>query len=202
MKIGMMAIASPLEIPYMEEWIEWHRQIGIDEFLRIRGDRTLTEILENFADCTSVAVNWRMYGSNGLEDVVNGDYSVVSRFRKCGRNLNHHVKQIVNVKKAVRQGNHFILPHCLEIPSIGIDGKGVFGPFNENGLEGAKELELAHYVVKSRQECRIRRTYRRADTGYVREEGWETFFKDNDINEIDDTEICSSCKTINMDKNE
>lgn len=33
MKIGMMAIASPLEIPYMEEWIEWHRQIGIDEFL-------------------------------------------------------------------------------------------------------------------------------------------------------------------------
>ena len=92
----------------------------------------------------------------------------------------------------------FVNPHCLVIaasngivwlPSMTPDWTETRGPFNEVDLDRPKELELAHYITKSRRECQVRRSYRRADTGAPREEGWEAFFAEHDVNEIEDCEV-------------
>ena len=63
-------------------------------------------------------------------------------------------------------------------------------------METPKELELAHYITKSRRECQTRRCYRRADTGKPCEEGWEAFFAEHDVNEIEDSEVIYDDKCI------
>lgn len=65
----------------------------------------------------------------------------------------------------------------------------VIGPFNDFGLDHPRELEIDHYVTKSREECRQRRSFKRADTGTPREEGWENFFNQHNKNDIDESEI-------------
>ena len=131
MKIGICAIASPLEIPYLREWFDHHHEMGvndfilflndwtafdmvefnklfwremnngvvkahrldgvamqmpaynagtnmadqhnldwcafidIDEFLKIRSDRTLEDILSEFNDISSLVLRWRLFSSGG-----------------------------------------------------------------------------------------------------------------------------------------
>ena len=152
MRIGICAIASPLEIPYLREWFEHHQAMGvnefilflndwtpvdmvvfnklfwkemnegivkahrldgvamqmpaynagtimanqqnldwcafidIDEFLTIRSDRTLEDILSDFSDIPSLVLRWRLFSSGGQETVpvVNGRKNFsVKRFTKC-----------------------------------------------------------------------------------------------------------------------
>ena len=106
-------------IPTCERHIDWLAFIDVDEFIRPRGKRTVKQILNGFADITpSVALNWRLYGSSGIEEVVDGDYSVIDRFKKCGRHLNHHCKQVLNIaflRKLSQMSSPpiFVNPHCL-----------------------------------------------------------------------------------------
>jgi hypothetical protein len=62
------------------------------------------------------------------------------------------------------------------------------GPLNNSNLDVPRELEVAHYVTKSRQEFLVRRRYRRADTGLPRED-LDKFWAEHDVNEIDEQEI-------------
>ena len=290
LRIGIAAIVSPLEIPYLQEWVDWHREIGfsdfylvlndwsafdmvefqrmfwkgcsngwihimrldglnkqleayndvlrmalsdgivefggiptcqrhidwlafidVDEFIRPRGKRTVKQVLNSFADITpAVALNWRLYGSSGLEEVVDGNFSVMDRFKKCGRNLNHHVKQVLNIAflrklSQTMKPPYFINPHCLAtftprgldfLTALTTDWTEQKGPFNEMDLDKPHELELAHYITKSKRECQTRRCYRRADTGKPREEGWEAFFAEHDVNEIEDSEVIYDDKRV------
>lgn len=285
LRIGIAAIVSPLEMPYLQEWVDWHREIGfddfylvlndwsafdmvefqrmfwrgcsngwihvyridggnkqieaynnilrlalsdgvaefggiptsdrhidwlafidVDEFVRPRGKRSVKQVLNTFSDiANAVALNWRLYGSSGIEEVVNGDFSVLDRFKKCAKHLDKHLKQVLNIAllRKMRQITRlpvFAEPHTLVVfdpktkgielyPSITPDWTETHGAFNEVDLDRPKELELAHYITKSRRECQIRRSYRRADTGKPRDEGWEDFFNKYDINEIDDCEV-------------
>jgi hypothetical protein len=70
----------------------------------------------------------------------------------------------------------FVNPHFTNYLSFYTDGLHVQGPFNDSKLDEVHELELNHYAVKSKEECKLRRTYRRVDTGEIRSEGWESFF--------------------------
>lgn len=267
-RLGVAAMASPLEIPYLREWVDWHREIGfgdfylalndwsedefgrfqemfqeglsegwmrglrfdgagrqtdgcnfllktaleesavdwlafidVDEFVRPRGRRTAREVLGDFAETAlSVALNWRLYGSSGLEGVVDGDFSVMGRFRRCGRSLNRHVKQILNLALLRERGMGtdqlvFRNPHCLDLRRGGHlaartpDGREQRGYFDDTDLDRPRELELAHYATKSREECRIRRSFKDVSTGVPRKEGWEAFFAEHDVNEVDDGEV-------------
>ena len=271
MRLGIAAIVSPLELPYIQEWVDWHREIGftdfyicmndwhdeqvaqlsrmmwrgmeqgwfhiwkvdglnmqvraynqimrlalmdgieafggiptserhvdwrafidIDEFIKIRSDRTLPQILNPFRDVApSLALNWRLYGSSGLEKVENGNYSVLERFKKCGRKLHPLVKQIVNLKWWRERPAYvpmFMTPHSLNCQSVGMEWEVLDGPLNNNNLDVPREVEVAHYVTKSRQEFLVRRRYRRADTGLPRED-LDKFWAEHDVNEIEEKEI-------------
>lgn len=137
-------------------------------------------------------MNWRLFGSSGIDCVIDGNFSVVDRFKKCERVLNRHVKQIVNVAWFRARSAHlpiFTLPHNTTSAARGLLGEMVIGPFNDFGLDHPRELEIDHYVTKSREECRQRRSFKRADAGTPREEGWENFFNAHDKNDIDESEI-------------
>jgi hypothetical protein len=176
--------------------VEWCAFIDLDEFLKIRSTRKLWEILNSFKDKQGIAVNWRMFGSNGIEKVEQvydpdpygiTDRFSVGRFTKCERNLNQHVKQILHLGGKYKPT--FISPHCTDALSYSTDGHPVVGPWNTYNLDKPHELELSHYATKSRKECMERRSQPRADSGHIREEGWETFFNQHDKNEIEESTL-------------
>jgi hypothetical protein len=80
-------------------------------------------------------------------------------------------------------------PHFTNYLSFSTDGLPVQGPFNERNLGEVHELELNHYRVKSKEECKLRRTYRCVDTGKVLDCGWESFFKEYDKNDIEEQSL-------------
>ena len=159
-------------------------------------ENTLAEILGRHPVLPQLSLNWRLFGSNGIEkveDIYASDpwyltdrFDVIDRFQKCESKLNQHVKQIVHVGmfKVEQDLPTFVNPHFTNTCSFSTDGYPVVGPFNQTGLDKVHEIELNHYITKSREECRIRRSYKRADTGFTREEGWEAFFNNHDKNDI------------------
>lgn len=149
-------------------------------------------------------MNWRLYGSNGIEKVeqtydpdpldVTERYSVLGRFTKCDAVLNIHVKQIINL--GLFRNSHlappiFLTPHSTSSISFGLLGEPVLGPFNGNDPGRVRELELAHYFTKSRQEYLERRkTNRRADTGRPRDKDeLERLWREMNKNDIEETQL-------------
>lgn len=172
--------------------IDWCAFIDIDEFIRMRDGRKFKEFLSDFNLCPAISLNWRVFGSNGIEKVeetydpdpldITDRYSVLGRFTKCGKSLNQHVKQILNLEW-FRKANHtpvFMGPHSINYVSMSTDRHPVVGPWNMYNLDKVHCCELNHYATKSKEECRERRTRRRSDTGMAREEGWEVFFSQHD----------------------
>lgn len=46
MRIGICAIASPLEIPYLREWFDHHYQMGVEKFYLTLNDWTAFDMVE------------------------------------------------------------------------------------------------------------------------------------------------------------
>ena len=175
--------------------------IDLDEFIKVRSGRKLSEILAKYNKAPALCINWRLFGSSGIEKVedaydpdpldITTRYSVLDRFTKCEKVLNQHVKQIVNLNyfRGLNRLPEFLNPHFTNFGAVNLQGQFVFGPFNQTNLTNVQEVELNHYITKSKEECRIRRSHRRADTGGLREEGWEKFFNDHNKNDIDESEL-------------
>lgn len=85
----------------------------------------------------------------------------------------------------------FLTPHSTTSISFGLLSEPVVGPFN--GLEPGRvrEIDLAHYFCKSRQEYLERRkTHRRADSGQVRDEDeLQKLWREMDRNDIEETKL-------------
>lgn len=82
---------------------DWCAFIDVDEFICLRDSaKIFKEILEEFEAYPSLVINWRLFGSSGLK--YDGSNDVVTRFTKCGKNLNMHVKQVVNLKMMRESG--------------------------------------------------------------------------------------------------
>ena len=46
MRIGICAIASPLEIPYLREWYDHHHAMGVTDFILFLNDWSAFEMVE------------------------------------------------------------------------------------------------------------------------------------------------------------
>lgn len=44
---------------------DWIFLIDVDEFLRVRSDRTLEQILNEHEEHPAVSIHWRLFGSSG-----------------------------------------------------------------------------------------------------------------------------------------
>ena len=91
---------------------DWIAFFDIDEFLYIRDGKTINETLLEYDKVSSLFINWRLFGDNGLKEVENGEYSVLKRFTRCDKDLHRLGKHILHTsitKTEVKFNN----PHIL-----------------------------------------------------------------------------------------
>lgn len=196
-RLHLIDINGPcMQLPAYNHWLkffsleyDWVAFLDVDEFICLRGTNSLEHILDTFRDVPSIAVNWRMFGDSGRERKPDdGDWSLLRRFTHCAKDLNHHVKQIVNLKRCRELGLvvTMINPHCSNITSVSMTGKRFYGPFNEHDLNVTHVMELNHYFCKTREEFVDKIERGRADTETKREDGDELFVEHN-RNEVENT---------------
>ncbi len=168
---------------------DWAAFFDVDEFLFIKEtNNELKPFLEKHGDCPGVFIQWLMFGSNNLQEVVDGDWSVIERFVQSDDELHPTGKTMVNFSV---MKNDFLM-HCHNIEKTdkfkvqdlfgneveGVDNKSDFDRHNLN------MAYLAHYRTKSHQEF-LEKVKRNLD-GYG-DKDWtihEKDFKDCDKNEI------------------
>lgn len=180
--------AYNLFLQSFSQMYDWCAFIDVDEFICLRDStKSFKEILEEFKAFPSLAINWRLFGSSGLK--YDGRSDVVTRFTKCSKNLNMHVKQLVNLKMMRENGIMskvcFTTPHCGNWAAANLQKNAVIGPFNTQHLDQVQPLELNHYAVKTWDECLAKCSRGRADASCKRNA--EEFFREHDKNEVDNT---------------
>jgi hypothetical protein len=157
---------------------EWVAFIDVDEFFVLKKHSGIKDFLVDFKDVQGgLAINWVMFGSNGQTDVKNGNYAVLSRFTRCAKSPNRHIKSILRIKR-IETSNwlqrlfssgqtkvRMINPHFPNIALLDTRREKVEGPFNPGGPVDL--LQINHYFIKSSAEFRVRNARVRADqAGY------------------------------------
>lgn len=172
---------------------DWCMFLDCDEFLVLRKHNDVHQFFQDYDGYFALTVNWKLFGSSGIEKVEDGNYNVRSRFRRCQIGINPHIKTALNLKKirtlnglpeSVRMVNpHFSSMQLQNRFSVSTDRRFTLGPFDMDGNDDI--AYIAHYATKSKEECRLRRTFVRADCPTPRPEGWEKFFNEHDKNEVE-----------------
>lgn len=142
--------------------VQWLAFIDDDEFLFPSGDVTLAQALEPFGATAGVAVNWMLYGSSGIEKAEPG--WVIERFTRRLVNPDPHVKCIVQPERIARSR---IIGHVFDpLPGYDVVDEN-FRPLRDplSATPSVSRLRINHYLMKSWEEWRARRTRPQADTG-------------------------------------
>lgn len=159
----------------------------VDEFLTLK-NMTLHDFLSKYADYVGVGINWRLFGNNNAH--FNGSYSLVNRFTACQKQLNKHVKLILNLKKIYSLSDiSFDTPHALAEAKtkdiiINTDKTSfIHGPFNEV-VSNDPQVYLNHYYCKTEEEY--------FDIKQARAKEYQNYggidaFNEHNVNEITDT---------------
>ena len=169
-------------------YLDWVAFIDVDEFLCVRTGEPVREVLRRYANAPALSVNWRLFGSSGLK-YDGKENSVLKRFTKCQATLNRHVKQLVNLKFMRDNGMYgkalMTNPHHGNFASVNQECRLVRGPFNQDNLQAEHPLEINHFAVKTWDECLEKCARGRAD--YSVKRNAEEFFKEHDLNEVENT---------------
>jgi hypothetical protein len=171
---------------------EWVAFIDVDEFFVLKKHSGIKDFLVDFKDVQGgLAINWVMFGSNGQTDVKNGNYAVLSRFTRCAKSPNRHIKSILRIERIKRTNwlqrlfsssqtkVRMINPHSPNIALLDTRREKVKGPFNPGGPVDL--LQINHYFIKSSAEFRVKVGRGRAD-----QQGYR------DIGEFDDEDKISN----------
>lgn len=128
----------------------------VDEFLVLKKHKSLSEFLDDYADCQSIGINWVHFGDNGLKEVANGEYGVVERFTMRRRAVSDGVKNIFKINRGISMSVHH--PHCEWSCT---DKKLHTGAGNPDGKDDIAQLN--HYYCKTIQEFVDKKMVYRAD---------------------------------------
>ena len=145
--------------------------IDVDEFICIKDG--ISSIKDYLSQCIAtsqrpfcgIALNWRFFGDSRLTEVKNNNYSLLNRFTMCDKELNQHVKTIVNLNfiqenqnKYSKKALSFINPHFILVSIVDQVvynsnlTRFVSGPFNYNEDLGTSNAWINHYFSKTIQE--------------------------------------------------
>jgi len=133
-----------------KEHYYWAAFFDGDEFLVLHKHQNVREFLDDYSDCTALGINWAMFGSSGLEKVVDDEYSVIKRFTKRSTKDFDPNKHIKTIMRSDYKGNMH-----LHNPS------GHWYNTNKEQEKGASSkqvlwdvAQLNHYWIKSIEEMR------------------------------------------------
>ncbi len=153
---------------------DWLAYLDADEFLVPPAGETVADLLRANKQRDGVALNWRIFGSNGLQS-SEGRLVMEAFDRRAvtSNNANRHVKMIFRPRAALRLVN----PHYIEVgsPVGGVDGEIV--AWSEPGITLPDRIvsgawKLHHYIIRSRSHWE-RRIARKQTDHSVRE--WSEF---------------------------
>ena len=175
--------------------------IDVDEFIYPKTNRSLIEVIDEILsqdrNAAGLAINWQLFGSNGLEKA---DYSegVLERFTRRAPSDwivpliyedfpyggNAHVKTIANPRAV----NFFGNPHfaCYLRGLYAVNENTAVVKRYSNCPITAEKIVVNHYFCKSREEFLLKQSRNRADNG---EKHDDKIFHEYDRNEVFDDGI-------------
>jgi len=165
---------------------DWVCFIDVDEFITLKKHKNIKELISDYNDYDSIALNWALFGDNGAKDVIDNNYSVLNRFTKRGKLLDKHIKTICKLKSNPIYTN----PHSSNIKWVATNGVIGHGPFNEKHNDTIAYIN--HYFCKTPTEFLEKISRGRSDTKDIRD--FSDYEKHN-INEIDDYTALDFYKT-------
>lgn len=145
-------------IPQYKSKHIWVAFIDCDEFIVLKKHDNILSFLNQYNNCTSIALNWLMFGTNNEKEYR--DEPVTKRFTYCSNYINNHIKCITKLSYIDNYEN----PHRPVLL------KGVIFDTNKNliidSLNPGGDAKIAcihHYYTKSEQEFREKLERGRAD---------------------------------------
>ena len=157
----------------------WIAFIDVDEFIVCIKD--IKVFLKDYENYPGVVAHWYLFGSNGWTNFESKP--VVERFTKRQREVNPHIKSIVDPRRTIES----YTPHAF-IYTEGLAVDEHFERIKEGNPipeDGSCDLiQINHYATKSLEECNFRRSQPRADTGTTRNP--TEFFATHDRNDVED----------------
>lgn len=176
--------------------------IDIDEFVIPREGSSLgdlvDDILEKKKSAAGVAINWRIYGSNGYEKQPKGLVIENYKFRaEDAFDANKHIKTICNPRKVITFQNPHYPVYMKDYHNIDEDGNVIKGPFNSYGK--CRRIQINHYFTKSKTEYVLKALRGKADSRSFR--GMNDFIK-HDQNIVYDNIVDKYIPVVQKKKSE
>lgn len=187
----------------------WIAMIDLDEFL-VPNEADIKSLLCRYEYFPGLGINWLMFGSNGHENVIDNNYSVINRFTRCSIveekedyslsstifNANSHIKSIVDPNRTINFSNPHFAKYknselaCDENYNI-ISGQHFHLGYAGTRFVSHNYFQLNHYFMKSWEEFYKRKSYPTPDTNvildvYKKENIRNTFEENNRIGKYKD----------------
>lgn len=94
---------------------DWMLYLDADEFLVLNNKDTVEEFLLGYDQFDQIGINWLMFGSNYLDNVLDDDKTILESYTKCHDKLDIHIKAFLNLKnKSIVLKN----PHVYFLPNM------------------------------------------------------------------------------------
>jgi hypothetical protein len=157
---------------------EWIAHIDVDEFVNVRcGNGTIDDFLDRVPQATNVAMTWRLFGHNGVTDLV--DRPVIEQFTACAPKYcpkPHTVwgyktmfKNIgVYGKLSCHRPNKLDEDRADQVAWVNGSGASMTREALKNGWRSSKKtigydlIQLNHYALRSAESYLIKRQRGRA----------------------------------------
>ena len=160
--------------------------IDCDEFIVLKKHNQIKDFIEEYIieDCAGIAMNWRFFGSNGLEDY--DKRPLLERFTKCSEKGDITIKSLFDVSKF----DYFLNCHSIvpknEYKMKNTLGDTVIGSLNTN--IDLSIIQLNHYKCKTLQEFKFIRQRGNAEFNRLNQpsENIIANFNKYNINEVED----------------
>lgn len=134
---------------------DWVAYFDCDEFLYLNKHNTIKDLIKDYQNSNAICINWFMFGSDNKINRENN--SLLKTFTKRGKNVNQHIKVIVNMNIESKM----VLPHNINLPATDTNNDLIKGPFNINGPTDV--CYIAHFYRKTYEDWLIRCERGRAD---------------------------------------
>jgi len=180
---------------------DWVFFADADEFLNLKKHNNVKEFLRDYSDCSGVAINWKVFGSDGREQ--RGDGYVIERFLRCASSQHpsgRHIKSFTRMNQLWRGlGLHRPL---IKTSAIITDNMLVYTNKYQHDLlvQGSATnspefpilhdiAQVNHYMVKSKAEYALKQ---RRGNGFRMDRSHaysDKYFAMHDINQESDKTI-------------
>ncbi|MGC5195689.1 glycosyltransferase family 2 protein [Aphanothece microscopica] len=180
---------------------DWLVFLDADEFFNIHSRQSINNLLAQYSDdISSIAFNWRVFGSAGQRKAANG--LVIERFTRASllnASVNRHVKCVFRPQHAgaahihattMRAGKSVMASgEPLEMDIRGYANSVSFLP-----------AQINHYFTKSYEEYLAKRLRGNANRNISHPEKFSRYsdemFREHDLNDDIDTTICWAAESV------